>query len=188
MSRILVFLQKKLVMKQSLAIVVFFATMFWACTSDSGTDMKTNKVEKDKQQWATMNTNEGGYALQVFVPVYETEKEEARIEYLEDQGELRVVAGDEFDFSIFEDESQMNMMLNEIKNHPFYKVEIIEQTDSTLLYRFFLEDESKEVYHFYTERSLGQPLLLIRSNQNKEFSEFYARKMLESSLKITALN
>ena len=183
MSRILVFLQKKLVMKQSLAIVVFFATMFWACTSDSGTDMKTNKVEKDKQQWATMNTNEGGYALQVFVPVYETEKEEARIEYLEDQGELRVVAGDEFDFSIFEDESQMNMMLNEIKNHPFYKVEIIEQTDSTLLYRFFLEDESKEVYHFYTERSLGQPLLLIRSNQNKEFSEFYARKMLNHLLK-----
>ena len=175
-------------MNLRLLIVTIFSLLFWACASDSESGTKTKNVEKDKQEWIVVEANEGGYALQVFIPYSEKVKNEINVEYLEDSGELKVVAGVDFDYSLFEDESQMNMVLNEIENHPFYKVEIVEQTDSTLLYRFFLDDGSKEVWHFYSERSLGQPLLLIRSNQNGMFNEFYARKMLESSLKITALN
>ena len=173
-------------MNLRLLIVTIFSLLFWTCASDSG--VKTKNVENDKQEWIVMEVNKGGYALKVFMPYSERIKNEANVEYLEDRGELKVVAGEDIDYSIFEDESQMNMILNEIENHPFYKVEIIEQTDSTLLYRFFMEDGSKEIWHFYSERSLGQPLLLIRSNQDGMFNEYYARKMLESSLKITTLN
>jgi hypothetical protein len=174
-------------MKQSLIIVAMFASLFLGCTSDSDSGHNDETIENDNQLWSKMDTREGGYALQVFVPTSEIEKGETKIQYLEDLGELRVVSSENFDFSIFEDESQMNIILNEINNHPFYKVEIVEKTDSSLLYRFFLEDKRKDVWHFYTERSLGQPLLLIRSNQNVEFNEFYARKMLESSLKLIPL-
>lgn len=174
-------------MKQSLSMVVVFASLFLACTSDSDTGNKEEAISNDNQQWTKLDTREGGYALQVFVPTSEIEKGDTEIEYLEDLGELRVVSSENFDFSIFEDVSQMDIILNEINNHPFYKVEIIDKTDSTLLYRFFLEDKRKDVWHFYTERTFGQPLLLIRSNQNEEFNEFYVRKMLESSLKLTPL-
>ena len=175
-------------MNLRLLIITIFSLMFWSCASDSNKSAKTKNVDNEKKQWTAIEANEGGYALQVFVPYSEIGNEEAMVEYLVDRGELRVVAGESFDYFIYEDESQMNMVLNEINNHPFYQVEIIEQTDSTLLYRFFLEDGSNEVWHFYSERSLGQPLLMIRSTQNGDFNEYYARKMLESSLKITALN
>jgi hypothetical protein len=179
---------KKLVMKMKIVMAFIFAFTFFACTSEVDSNAKTKNVEKEKQQWTVVEAREGGYSLQVFVPTPEIVKGEVKIEYLEDRGELKVVAGEVFDYIIYEDESQMNMILNEINNHPFYKVEIVEQTDSTLLYRFFLEDRSKEVWHFYSERSLGQPLLMIRSNHNGDFNEYFARKMLESSLKLTALN
>lgn len=171
-----------------LIIVAIIASFSWACTSSPESETKSINIEKEKEQWTVLEARDGGYALQIFVPTPEIVKEEPKIEYVENRGELWVVAGEEFEYYIYEDESQMNMILNEIKSHPFYKVEIVEQTDSTLLYRYFLENENKEVWHFYSERSLGQLLLMIRSNQNGDFSEFYARKMLESSLKITALN
>ncbi|RLD26016.1 MAG: hypothetical protein DRI54_03690 [Bacteroidetes bacterium] len=179
---------EKIVMKIEVAIVAILTSMLLACTSDPNTETETEKIEIEKELWTSVESREGGYALTVFIPTPDIVKEEAKIEYLEDRGELRVMAGEEFDYYIYEDESQMNMILNEINGHPFYKVEIIEQTDSTLLYRYFLENESKEVWHFYTERSLGQPMLMIRSNQNGDFNEFYARKMFESSLKLTTLN
>ena len=175
-------------MNKKLLLVAIIASFSWACTSSPESETITINAEEEKEQWTVLEARDGGYALQIFVPTSEIVKKEPKIEYVENMGELRIVAGEEFDYYIYEDESQMNMILNEIKSHPFYKVEIIEQTDSTLLYRFFLEIENKEVWHFYSERSLGQPLLMIRSNQNGHFNEFYARKMLESSLKLTSLN
>jgi len=166
-------------------ITIVAISMLWACSSTP--DSKSGKIENEKPQWVEIDTKDGGYALNVFVPTPDITKGEARVEYLDDSGELQVNSGDNFNYSMYEDESQMGMMLNEIKNHPFYKVEIIEQTDSTLLYRYYLENGSKETWQFYAERSLGQPLLLIRSDNDGTFSEFYARKMLESALKLTAL-
>ena len=51
-----------------------------------------------------MEVKEGGYSLQVFVPIPEISKGETKIEYMEDLGELKVVAGEEFDYFIYEDE------------------------------------------------------------------------------------
>lgn len=162
-------------------------SLLWACESEPGSKEKEKASEKEKPQWVEMEANAGGYALNVFVLVSEVSKSEANIEYLEDTGELRVSTGEHFDLSMYEDESQMESTLNEIKNHPFYEVEVIEQTDSTLLYRYFIEDRDNDNWQFYTERSLGQPLLLVRSNKDGIFEEFYTRKMLESALKITPL-
>lgn len=166
-------------------IIAILISTLWAC--DSGPANKTKSNEKEKPQWVKLETKEGGYLLNIFVPTPDIAKGEVVVKYLEDSGELRVTAGAHFDYSMFEDESQMQMTLNEIRNHPFYKVEIVEKTDSTLLYRLYLENNSKETWQFYAERSLGQPLLLIRSNKAGVYSEFYARKMLESALKITPL-
>jgi len=175
-------------MNRKIAFVAILTSMLWACTSEPKSETKTEEVEIENQQWTSVESREGGYALKVFIPTPDIVNGATKIEYLEDRGELRVMAGEEFNFIIYEDESQMNMILNEINGHPFYKVEIVEQTDSTLLYRYFLENGSKEIWHFYSERSLGQPLLMIRSNQSGDFNEFYARKMFESSLKLTTLN
>jgi len=173
-------------MKYKLILVVIITSFFWACNSN--TEPETNDIQIEKEEWTVVEVRDGGYALQVFVPVPEIAKGEAKIEYLENVGELKIIVGEKIDYYMYEDESQMNMILNEINSHPFYNVEIVEQTDSTLLYRFFLEDGSNEIWHFYSERSLGQPLLMIRSNQNGNFNEYYARKMLESSLKVNTFD
>jgi hypothetical protein len=172
-------------MKIKILLVAILISIFWACNSDPVE--KSEIIIAEKPQWLEIDANTGGYNLQIFVPVPEIAKGETTVEYRENTGELNVKSGFHFDYSIYEDESQMRTILSEINHHPFYDVEIVEQTDSTLLYRFFIEDMDKETWHFYTERSLGQPLLIIRSNKDMMFSEFYARKMLESSLKITRL-
>jgi hypothetical protein len=172
-------------MKIKVLFVALLISTFWAC--DSGSAEKSEIIKKEKPQWVEIDGNTGGYQLQIFVPIPKIAKGETKVEYLENTGELTVIAGDYFDYSMYEDESQMEKALIEIKNHPFYKVEIVEQTDSTLLYRYFNESINKESWQFYTERSLGQPLLIVKSNKDKLFSEFYARLMLESSLKITTL-
>ena len=168
-------------------LAAILVSAFWACESESGNTEKAKTNEKVKPQWVEMEALAGGYALNVFVLVSEVAKNEAKIEYLEDTGELMVSTGEHFDLLMYEDESQMESTLNEIKNHPFYDVEIIEQTDSTLLYRYFIENRDNDNWQFYAERSLGLPLLLVRSNNDGVFKEFYARKMLESALKITPL-
>jgi hypothetical protein len=173
-------------MKTNILIVAVLLSIFWACGTESSTKSETIIVEKP--QWVEIDANTGGYNLQIFVPILEIVKGEPSIKFMENTGELNIRAGEYFDYSLYEDESQMETTINEIKHHPFYEVEIVQQTDSTLLYRYYVEGMDKENWQFYTERSLGNPLLIVRSNNDMIFSEFYARKMMDSALKITPLN
>jgi hypothetical protein len=173
-------------MKTKILITAIIFSTFGACDSGSSTKSETKKVEKP--QWVEIDANTGGYNLQIFAPLPEITKGEATVTFMENTGELNISTGEYFNYSLYEDESQMETTINDIKHHPFYNVEIVEQTDSTLLYRFYVEGMNKENWHFYAERSLGQPLLIVRSNSDMMFSEFYARKMMDSALKMAPLN
>ena len=173
-------MRSKLLMSAILSILLF------SCETGQEKQSKTKK-EEAAPQWIEMDVNDGGYALKLFVPTVDIAKGEGQVEYLENSGELHLKAGEEFDVYMYEDDPRMQAVLNEIKHHPFYKVEIIEQTDSTLLYRYYLENLDKETWQFYAERSLGQPVLVVKSNKEGMFTEFYARLMLESALKIEPL-
>ena len=170
-------------------ITVVMLSIFSACSTDSLTGKNEKQdLESKKEEWINLEINEGGYNLEVPVPTPEIAKGKSISNYSEDNGELNVIAGESFNLILFDDESQMNTVLNQIKNHPFYKVEIVTQTDSTLLYRYYIENNPKEEWQIYAERSIGSPKLIVKSNKDGHFTEFYARKMLESARNIKRLS
>ncbi len=164
--------------------------MLWACgnnetTEETTTDESPAAAAEIEKGWKGLAILESGYKFSIEVPDNSIADNISKVDYLEDRGELEITVGKNFDIFIIEDESQMLMVKNELKTHPFYKVEFIVENDSSLLYRLFNEEGSKEQYQMYSERKIGPSTLLIRSNETSDFSEFEAKLMLQSALSIS---
>ena len=173
---------------------VLLIGLFWGCGNENPTD-KTDSdginenqiVDEAENEWETIEVNDGGYKLSIKIPNEKIAQGKSQVIYHEDIGELEVKVGGIYDLFILEDESQLSMVKNEISDHPFFKVEIVLENDSSLLYRYYQEEVVGDRWHIYAERKIGASMLLIRSNEEREFSEYEAKKMLESVLSITPL-
>lgn len=153
-------------------------------SSDTENTVKEELKIEGENEWKEISINEGGFRFQMKVPSDEIAGASESIFYNEDLGELEISMGNNFELLVFEDESQMEMIKNEISNHPFYKLEMVIENDSSLLYRLYTEDGSKEQWHIYTEKSTGGGELIISSGTSKNFSEYEAKKMFESAQSI----
>lgn len=174
-------------MKYSFSLVVLILVFLSSCgdagnTAENTIEESTNKEESN--EWDEITIRDGGFKLTMKIPTEEIAGGKSEVIYHEDLGELEIHVGKNFDLFIFEDESQIEMIKNEISNHPFYKVEYVVENDSSLLYRYFTEDGSNEQWHTYVEKKIGPSSLLIRSNESLDFSEYASKKMLESALSI----
>lgn len=177
-------------MKYATSLSILLLFILSSCGSDQAkenTEIEEVTTE-EKNEWKEISINESGFKLQMKIPSEEITKASEEVLYDEDLGELEVKIGNTFDLLIFEDESQMEMVKNEINNHPFYKVEIVIENDSSLLYRYYSEGGSKEQWHIYVEKPSGESTLLIRSSDTEEFSEYESKKMLESALSLQSRN
>lgn len=140
------------------------------------------KKTPEKKDYISKEIRTGGYRLTMQLPSSPVVKGAYDVSFNEERGELNIKNGAEFGLIIYEDESQLEATKNQINQHPYYSVEVVEESDSTLLYRFYVDGSPKDLWHFYAERKIGQPLTLFKSNDQMEFTEFYARKMLASAL------
>jgi len=174
-------------MKYSILLSSLFIFLLSSCGNEeskgNAESPETNQIE-ESNDWETIAINEGGFKLSMKIPSQEVARTKSEIIYNEDFGELEIGVGKMFNLLLFEDESQIEMVKNEIKSHPFYKVELSVENDSTLLYRYYTEEGAKEQWHIYVERKYNSSILMIRSNETMEFSEFESKKMLESALSI----
>lgn len=181
-------------MKSKYLFSILLIGVFWACGSENPTDKMDSDainenqiVDEAENEWETIKINDGGYKLSIKIPNEKIAQGRSKVIYHEDIGELEIKVGGIYDLFILEDESQLSMVKNEIADHPFFKVEIVIENDSSLLYRYYQEEVSGDRWHIYAERKIGSAMLLIRSNNDREFSEYEAKKMLESVLSITPL-
>ena len=156
-------------------------------TPISEVDETTESNDGLEEGWIELTIQDGGYKLEIELPGEEITRGKSESSYHEETGELEVKAGPNFDLFILEDESQIDMMKNELNDHPFYKVMYVVENDSSLMYQQITEDGGKEQWHIYVERDLGNSTLLIRSNEEIPFTEFQAKLMLKSALSITPL-
>ena len=179
-------------MKRIYLYSILLLTLTWSCgnsdqNSESTDDNSNNEVPvvAEEPLWEGLALLDGGFRLGIEIPTEKVAHGKHKVVYHEDLGELEVEVGSTFDIFILEDESQMGLIKNEIKDHAFYQVEIVVENDSSLLYRFYNESEAKEQWHMYAERNIGGATLLIRSNETRQFSEYQAKIMLESAMRIT---
>jgi len=178
-------------MKHKFLYSILLLSFVWSCGNETPKEdiqqeetQQEKPVEENDPEWDDIAVLNGGFKFSLKVPSEAIANSKSQITYHEDRGELEVSAGEMYDLFIMEDDFQMQLVKDEIMNHPFYKVEMILENDSSLVYRYYTENGSKEEWHIYAERSLGQTKLLIRSNSEKEFNEYETRKMLESTLSI----
>ena len=162
--------------------------IFNSCSNEEQVNEKVEeKSVEEENEWTNLQINDGGYKLSIEVPNEKLGQGIGEAVYLEDIGELEVRVGQEFDLFILEDQSQLEMIKNELSDHPFYKVEFTVANDSSLLYRQYTENGGEEQWHVYAERNIGSTILLIRSNEAIPFTEYRAKLMLQSALSITPL-
>ena len=177
-------------MKRIYMFSALLIALIWGCGNNETTEETTTQESpaaavETEEGWKGLAILESGYKFSIEVPDNSKSDSIINIDYLEDRGELEITVGNNFDIFIMEDESQMLMVKNDLKNHPFYSVEFIVENDSSLLYRLFDDEGSKEQWQMYSERKIGPTTLLIRSNETSDFSEFEAKLMLQSALKIS---
>lgn len=161
--------------------------IFNSCSNDEQVNQQVEEKPVEANEWTHLEINDGGYKLSIEVPNEQLAQGLGEAVYLEDLGEVEIRVGQEFDLFILEDESQLEMIKNELNDHPFYKVEFKVANDSSLLYRQYTESGEKEQWHVYVERNIGSTRLLIRSNGAIPFTEYRAKLMLQSALSITPL-
>ncbi len=179
-------------MKRNFLYSIVLLFFVWSCGSETPTEEKTadsevtheSIEEVDNPEWDDIAVLSGGFKFSLKVPSESIANSKSLITYHEDSGELELNVGEMYNLIIIEDDFQMQTVKDEIMNHPFYKVEMIVENDSSLVYRFYTEDASKEAWHIYAERTVDGSKLIIRSNSEMEFNEYETRKMLESSLSI----
>ena len=146
--------------------------------SSSEESMVKEEVKEEKEVWNSLSFNDGGYLCQIELPAEDKSGGASKVYFDENTGELHILAGKRIDLIIVEDESQMNMKKNEIADHPFYASEFTMENDSSLIYRMYASDGSKEEWHCYAERNSSYGKWLIRSNENKSFSEYDVKLMM----------
>jgi hypothetical protein len=174
---------------------IFFFTFlvlafFSSCSNETPVSEVDETIESNdglEEGWMDLTIQDGGYKLEIEIPGEEITRGKSESSYHEETGELEVKAGPNFDLFILEDESQIEMVKNELNNHPFYNVMYAVATDSSLMYQQITEGGGKEQWHIYVERDLGNSTLLIRSNEEIPFTEFQAKLMLKSALSISPL-
>jgi hypothetical protein len=166
--------------------------LIWSCSNEStkeepvekSTEVEETEVE-EVNNWIGLAILDGGFRLGIDVPSENVSNGKSEIIYHEDIGELEIIDGEHFDILLLEDESQIEMVKNDLNNHAFYNVEFIVVNDSSLLYRQYTEDNNKkDQWHMYCERKLGPSMLLVRSKGDISFSEYQAKLMLQSALSI----
>jgi hypothetical protein len=152
----------------------------------TGKEIKEAKktIVMDSEEWVKIAVSSSGFSFKLYVPNEKVAHEKSEVIYHEESGELEILAGEMFDLILIEDAFRMEDMKAEINGHPFYKVEMILENDSSLIYRYYTEGGTKESWHIYAERSVNGSRFLIQSNKDKEFNEYETRKMLESTLTI----
>lgn len=182
-------------MKQLFIYSFLLLTLIWSCTNESSIEnssVEEAEIEEaeveEENNWVGLAVLDGGFRLGIDVPNEKIAKGKSEIVYHEDRGELEILAGEHFDIFLLEDQSQMEMVKNELNDHAFYKVEFVVSNDSSLLYRQYIEDDAKDQWHMYCERSIGSSKLLVRSNESIPFSEYEAKLMLQSALSIKPFN
>lgn len=155
-------------------------------SSDSGQEITPE--EATEENWETITVLEGGFRLGMKIPNEKVAGGKSDVKYLEDRGELEVRVGNNFDIFLLEDQSQIELVKNELNDHAFFKVELKVVNDSSLLYRQYTEDSAKDQWHMYAERNIGSSKIIVRSNEAIPFSEYQAKLMLQSALSITPIN
>ncbi len=177
-------------MKRKFLYSIILLSFVWSCGNEAPVKetppevIQEEVVEVEDADWDDIAVLNGGFKFSLKVPSKEIAKAQSQITFHEDRGELEIAVGEMYNLIIIEDEFQMQSVKEEIMNHPFYKVEMILENDSSLVYRYYTEGDSKEAWHIYVERNLEQSKLIIRSNSEKEFNEYETRVMLESTLSI----
>lgn len=156
-------------------------------SADGITPENTPQEPKD-ENWDNIAILEGGFRLTMKIPSSKVANSNSETKYHEDRGELEVTVGNGFDLFLLEDQSQIEMVKNELNDHAFYDVFYDVVSDSTLLYRQTTSSGEKEQWHIYAERNIGPSKIIIRSNKAISFSEYQAKLMLESALSITPFN
>jgi hypothetical protein len=185
-------------MKRIYLFSFLFLTLLWSCANESTSDQSETEAtetsteeaeieEGPEEGWVGLALLNGGYKLGIEVPGEDLAQGKSEAIYHENTGELEVKAGGNFDLFILEDESQMEMVKNELNNHPFYNIMYEVANDSTLLYQQITKTGDKTQWQIYVERNLGNTTLLIRSNEAIPFTEYQAKLMLRSALSVTPL-
>jgi hypothetical protein len=176
-------------MKRIYVFSILLLALTWACGNEEANDQKTDQVQDEVEEvdsgWKGLAILDGGYKFGIEIPNESVIDKESKTQYLEDRGEIEIKIGEGFDIFVLEDESQMEMVKNELNDHAFYEVEYVLQNDSCLLYRLYTVDGEKEQWQMYAERKIGETTLLVRSNEMSFFTEYEAKLMLESALRIT---
>jgi hypothetical protein len=167
----------------------FILALTYACSSENKPAEKQEVDQQEEQSvqeidkdWEELSVVDGGFKLLMEVPSEKLAHGNSKVTFHDDLGELEINVGPGFDLFLMEDESQFEMRKNELTNHPFYKVEFKEMTDSTLFYRLYTADGSKDQWQIYVERHIGPSVILIRSNDAIPFSEYEAKLMYKSAL------
>jgi hypothetical protein len=163
-----------------------------SCSSevDTTTPQESENVEQTPAEeldpdWSGLAILDGGFKLGIEIPNENIAHGTSEVIFHEDLGELEVKVGPNFDLFILEDESQIEMVKNELNDHAFYKVEYALSNDSSLLYRQYTESGEKEQWHCYAERNIGASKIIVRSNEAIPFTEYQAKLMLQSALSIS---
>lgn len=145
---------------------------------------KAPETEESKEnEWIQQEINQAGFQFLVSVPSVDIIKKEVAYTFDEELGELWMDGGENFKLWVYEDEPHMEEKRAGI-SHPYYDTEVAIETDSTLVYRHYKEGETTSFWHVYVERSIRGTSIIIESDPEQQFNEFYARKMLESALAI----
>lgn len=177
-------------MKRIFPYSFILLAILWSCSDETPSSKVEEVVDSNEgveEGWIELSIKESGYNLEIELPGEEISRGKNDYSYNEDTGELEIKAGPHFDLFVLEDESQMEMLKNELNNHPFYKVMYVVENDSSLMYQQIVEGGGKEQWQIYVERQLANSTLLIRSNEEIPFTEFQAKLMLRSALSISPL-
>ena len=174
-------------MKRFSQLVILSLSVFlFSCGGgETPVDTVEDEVIEEKEVWSSMEINDGGYVCSMEFPPMDQSGGEAEVFFDENSGELHIKAGKRIDLILLEDESQMNMVKNELNDHPFYSVEYSMQNDSALIYRLYDEAGGSEQWHCYAEKQSPYGKWLIRSNEEGKFSEYDVKLMMSVVERIT---
>lgn len=124
--------------------------------------------------------NQEGFHLNIGIPKDYKENNEVKVQFDENFGHLEVLCGEVFSVYIVEEMPDIKSFEDKLKLDLLMKYEIVQSDESSILYKQFLPDGSREFWYFYVGVNANGMQYVIRNNAMGPLNEFQARKIYDA--------
>jgi hypothetical protein len=143
----------------------------------SGPDAESDSSKQLGADDSLFTIAEPGFEMQLILSKTKLALESVNIEFNDMQGFLEIEMGEYFRLEMIDDSLDVEVIKDELSNHPLFTYDIVDHGNSAFVYHAILPNGQEHSRHFVELKNIDDGYYLVRTAQNGQFNENQIKEM-----------